>query len=115
AAYADLFDAYELAPPDDVFAVGYPVDGVRSRSVLQVEEGLRTVVPLILELAEDAGLDLVAPFVDADVHARAPLGERFAGWLAARGPGRPPGDRSSQADAAWPRVVRVPRTAGPSR
>ena len=86
AACTALFDEYELPLPEDVFAVGYALDGVPSRAVAQVEDGLRTVVPLALELAEDADVDVVAPFVEADAHVRRPLGQRFADWLAVAHP-----------------------------
>ena len=74
-------------PAEEVFAVGYTVPGLPSRSVARVADGLATVVPLTLELFDDAGLDPVPAFVADDVPVRRPLGDRFAAWLAALQPG----------------------------
>lgn len=91
AAYAELYAAYELPDPADVFAVGYAVDGVPCRASAQIADGLATVVPVTLDAARDAGLDpvadLAAPFVAADRLVRRPLGHRFADWLAVAHPG----------------------------
>lgn len=87
ADYAALCGAFVLPPPELVFAVGYPIDGVATRSVERLEEGLQSVVPGTLELCADAGLDPVPAFVAADVPERVPLGERFARWAAGAIPG----------------------------
>lgn len=83
-AYVALDEEWVLAPASDVFASGYTIPGVPARSVAQVTEGLRTVTPLTLALAEDAGVDLVTSFVAADRAERVPLGVRFASFLAPR-------------------------------
>jgi hypothetical protein len=70
-----------------VFAVGYPLDGVEGRSVAQMREGLQSVTPLALAWAGDRGLDRVPAFVTADEPRRAPLGLRYAAWLAGAHPG----------------------------
>ncbi|MEQ1505546.1 MAG: hypothetical protein ABMB14_25155, partial [Myxococcota bacterium] len=88
AGYAALFDDYELAPPDEVFAVGYDLPGpIPTRSVAQLADGLKSVTPTTLMVAEDAGIDLVTPFAAADRFERVPLGVRFARWLAGAHPG----------------------------
>jgi hypothetical protein len=83
-AYAEAADACGGEHPADVFASGYPLLPGVGRSLEQVEEGLASVVPMTLQLAEDAELDLVEAFVDADPPARVPLGLRFAAWLEGR-------------------------------
>jgi len=103
AGYIALHDAFVLPHPEDVFAVGYRVDGLPGRSVAQVHAGLHTVTPLALELAEDAGVDLVSSFVAGDTPVRRPLGLRFADAL---GPG---------ALGALARYEAALRAAGPDR
>ncbi len=80
-AYAELADALGGQHPADVFAPGYPLMSGVGCGVDQVEEGLHTVVPMTLQLAEDAELDLVEALVEADLPRREPLGLRFARWL----------------------------------
>ncbi len=82
--YAEVAQRVGGQHPADVFAPGYRVFGGVGRSVEQVEEGLGTVVPMTMQLAEDAELDLAEPFVLADGPARVPLGLRFASWLEGR-------------------------------
>ena len=86
ASIRDVFEEYReegpglsMPPADEVFAVGYAVEGVPSRSVAQVGDGLGSVVPLTLTLFEDAELDPIPAFVADDPAERRPLGERFAG------------------------------------
>ncbi|MEQ1569530.1 MAG: hypothetical protein ABMA64_28090 [Myxococcota bacterium] len=85
--YAALEEEWELPPGSDVFALGYKIDGLPGRSVAQVREGLGTVVPLTLTLGADVGVDWVPAFVAADRAERAPLGRRFARWVAEAHPG----------------------------
>lgn len=88
--YRDLFAEYDVPAPEDVFGVGYDIEGldpVATRASHQIAAGLGTVVPLTMTLAKDAGVDLVAEFVRADVADRSPLGVRFAAWLSRRLPG----------------------------
>lgn len=86
-AYAERAERYGWPAATDVFATGYPVDGLATRSVAQVAAGLETVAPLSLALGRDAGLDLAAAFTPEDPWIRRPLGLRFADWMAARHPG----------------------------
>jgi hypothetical protein len=82
ATYESMADAAGWMHPLDVFAPGYDVPG-GGRALDQVQQGLLTVVPMTMQLADDAGLDVVAPFVAADRPAREPLGLRFAAWAPA--------------------------------
>ncbi len=101
--YRALHDTWELPPPEALFAVGYhladdagddptpshdPVPAVRDlgRSVAQVTDGLRTVVPLTLNLLDDADMEgpWIADFVQGDEPLRTGLGDRFAAWIAHR-------------------------------
>lgn len=73
-----LAEDFELPPADAVFAVGYPLgSGWTGCSQDSILAGLRSVCPLVCELAEDAGhrFDFVPP------SERRPLGDRFADWL----------------------------------
>lgn len=80
-AYAEVCEAIGGPSPEEVFAVGYPVEGVPTRWVPGVADGLETVVPLTLALFEDAGLDPVPGFLANDAMERVPLGQRFAAFL----------------------------------
>jgi len=87
AAFAVAWDEWYLPDPEPVFAVGYalPTGG---HAVEQLVDGLRTVVPLTLELIDDAEAgSIVLDFAAADPVRRAPIGARFADWLADRHPG----------------------------
>jgi hypothetical protein len=109
AAYSELCSGVFLPSPGEVFAVGYPVEGLPTRSIAQVEDGLRSVVPVTLTAADDAGVDLVSRFVPADVAERAPLGVRFARWLTTEAPG-------AVADLArWEAALRSVRADGEPR
>ena len=82
-AYAEVAERRGWPHPGDVFAVGYPLWGA-GHSVDQVDEGLRTVVPVTLQLADDAEVDWAEPFTAHDAAAprqRVPIGQRFADWL----------------------------------
>lgn len=98
--YQPLYDDSLLPSPDLVFGVGYPLAGGLGRCVSQVRDGLRTVVPVTLDLADDVDLDLVTPFVAADTNERVPLGVRFARWMS----GAHPGPAASL--AAWESALR---------
>lgn len=87
AAYAERAARYGWPAAEDVFATGYPLDRLQTRSEAAIREGLATVTPLALDLARDAGIDVVPDFVSADPWARRPLGARFADWLTAAHPG----------------------------
>lgn len=88
AAYVELHEAWDLPEPEAVFAVGYPVDAA-PHGARSVGRGLGTVVPVALAAAEDAGVDVVGRFAEADLRGRArrPLGARFARWIAEAWPG----------------------------
>jgi hypothetical protein len=85
--YRALHDEYDVPAPEDVFGVGYDLEGVPSRSLSQVARGLETVTPLVDMLVQDAKLDLIPAFVAQDSADRAPLGVRFARWLEKAHPG----------------------------
>ncbi|MCB9676992.1 MAG: hypothetical protein H6737_17885 [Alphaproteobacteria bacterium] len=89
AGWRALTGSFVLPDAEDLFAVGYPLEGLGSHRA-QLEEGLQSVVPLSLELGADVGIDLVAPFAAADPAERRPLGDRFADWLAEQHPGLEP-------------------------
>lgn len=87
-AYRALFDTWELPPVEEVFAVGYDlVDGL-GRGVAQVEEGLRSAAPRAWALLCDDGdpLDVARVFVREDAPVRAPIGRRFARFVAQHAP-----------------------------
>lgn len=85
-AWRTLTEDVVLPPAEAVFATGYPLADV-GRSEGQVVDGLRTVCPLVVELADDAGLSL-GGFPDPPV--REPLGDRFTRWVAEAHPGLQP-------------------------
>jgi len=80
-AWEGLTESFILPSATELFAVGYTLAGPGSH-LPQLDEGLRSVTPLVLELADDAGIDLVAPFAAEDPCQRQPIGDRFAEWLA---------------------------------
>ncbi len=72
------------ADPELLFATGYPWEHggeVPGATLDRLDSGLRTVVPVTLELFDDAGIDPVPAFAAVDEAVRRPLGERFAAWL----------------------------------
>lgn len=83
--WRQLADDVVVPGPEQIFAVGYSVPGLEGlgRMTAQVLDGLKSVCPLTVELAEDAGLSL-GDFPDPPV--RAPLGDRFVAWLTAEHP-----------------------------
>ena len=92
SAYGTLFEDFELPDPDDVFAVGYPVDGLRWRpglgapsteagAMTQLRAGLADVCASSLERAPDALWELVQR--DQEQPVRAPLADRWAAALPA--------------------------------
>lgn len=85
AGYAGLCEDFYLPEPGEVFAVGYPLAGGGSDAA-QLERGLRTAVPLTLELLDDAGADWRG-FAAADPSVREPIARRFARYAAHRWPG----------------------------
>lgn len=89
ARYEGLFVEHVLPEPELLFAVGYDLEDPAGfgRSAAQIRDGLQTVCPLVLELGDEADLDLPAAFVRADAPERTPLGDRFAAWLAREQPG----------------------------
>lgn len=87
-AYRALFDAWELPPTEEVFAVGYDlVDGL-GRGVTQVAEGLRSAAPRAFAILCDDGdpMDVARVFVREDGPVRAPIGRRFARFVRAHAP-----------------------------
>jgi hypothetical protein len=82
--YVERAEALGAPHPADTFAVGYPWAGA-GRGVDQLDEGLRSVVPVTMELADDAEVDLAAAFAEHDAPRRQALGQRFAAWLVGQG------------------------------
>ncbi|MBX2797088.1 MAG: hypothetical protein KTR31_05455 [Myxococcales bacterium] len=87
--YRQLAEEHVLPDPSVLLAVGYELGPSvpEARGVEQVEEGLASVVPLTMELFEDAALDPVPAFLATDAPAREPLGLRFARWMDTHHPG----------------------------
>ncbi|MEZ4319437.1 MAG: hypothetical protein R3F61_18120 [Myxococcota bacterium] len=83
--WAALTEDFILPAASDLFAVGYPLEGLGSH-VGQLREGVESVAPLVLDLLDDAGMDAVTPFAAADRSERRALGDRFADWLEAAHP-----------------------------
>lgn len=79
-AYAVDAEARGWPHPADVFAVGYDWAGA-GRGIDQLDEGLRSVVPVTMQLAEDAEVDLAEALAGDDPPARRALGLRLADWL----------------------------------
>ena len=81
--WAVLTGEFELPRAEDVFAVGYPLGPAEGSHADQLRAGLRSAVPMTLELCADAGVDPVPAFAAADQTAplRAPIGDRFAAHL----------------------------------
>ncbi len=87
--YEALYDDWELAPPDELFALGYPVpeiegeEGRDNATVLQLAEGIRSCAPGSATLVGDglgsAIRNLVA--ADRDLPQRKPLAERWVDVL----------------------------------
>lgn len=82
ADWRGIEEAFVVPPAYAVFGVGYALEDV-GRCVPLVEDGLRSVCPLVMELAEDAGVQL-GTFDDPP--QRRPLGDRFADWLSVEHP-----------------------------
>jgi hypothetical protein len=85
--YCSLHEQVELPEPEEVFAVGYPLPSASPGAPLglapgQILEGLRSALPLTLQRLGDSAAPLSRAFCDAETLARAPLGHRFASWLA---------------------------------
>jgi hypothetical protein len=81
--WAALTEDFELPRVEDVFAVGYPLGAAPVSHADQLRAGLRSVVPMTLELFGDAGVDPLDGFAPNDLATprRANLGDRFADWL----------------------------------
>lgn len=82
-AYIDLDQTVALLPPEEVFAVGYPLPGRDGRLSGSIHDGLRSVCPTALEFLELKGIDLdvlVRDFERGD-HQRGFLAQRFETFL----------------------------------
>ena len=85
--YRALHEDWVLPDPDDLFAVGTPLPGGGGRSVRQVTEGVRSALPQTWSvLGLDQAREAAAAFTPVDPLQRAPIGRRFARYLAAKGP-----------------------------
>jgi len=83
SAYDALDNEFELAPPDELWAVGYRVEALAGRptaAVARITDGLASCAPGSLQLA---GPDAVVAFVEADRAApsRTPLPDRWVAGL----------------------------------
>jgi len=87
ARYEALEEAYVLPPSEVVWAIGYPLEGAAGSHAPQIDAGLRSAAPLTMKLLDQAGVQPTEVFLAADPALRAPLGERFADWLAFAWPG----------------------------
>lgn len=80
--YRGVFDGWMVPPPGALFGVGYDLPGGLGRDEAQVTAGLRSALPGTAALLGDRLDDLAADFTWEDPPARAPIGLRFAAWLA---------------------------------
>lgn len=83
--YQALFEDYELPPPEDVFAVGYPLVEGFGVGIAQLTDGLRSALGATMERLGDDAPTLVARFAAENDPSREPLGRRFAHFLGASG------------------------------
>jgi len=87
AAYEQLFEAFEVPEPDDIWALGHDLLGTGGgRSVSQIREGLLDALPGTCRLLQPELDASVAAFVEQDRPVRVPLGRRFATWVAGEAP-----------------------------
>lgn len=86
--YRELHATTDVAPPEDVFAVGYDLPRGYGRSVRQMIEGVSSACPATLELLGWKHAEVVARFVTSESPKRAPLGRRFASYLGTKSPSR---------------------------
>jgi hypothetical protein len=87
--YRALYDDFELAEPEELFAVGYAVPGVEGVGAFapQVAEGVGSACPRVAGLLEEDLIGIAARFAATDALDRDTLGPRFAAWFAAEQPG----------------------------
>lgn len=86
ADYSALHEDWTLPDPEQVFAVGYALDGVSPSGATQLAEGVASACPNALSGLQDAS-DAVEAFARQDAPVRRPIGRRFASWLATTGHG----------------------------
>jgi hypothetical protein len=84
--YEALADEYVLPPPDDLFAVGYPLPRGYGSSTSQLAEGLQSACPGALEALGDGACATIDDFARRDPRVREPLAHRFARHLEGREP-----------------------------
>jgi hypothetical protein len=88
AGYQAIHQDFILPEPEDVFALGFDLEGAPGRSVRQIAEGLETVLPNTIALLDaDEAPGVIAEFLTQDTGERGPLARRFAGHLRATRPG----------------------------
>jgi hypothetical protein len=78
--YLELYDAYEIPEPDEIFAVGYDLAHGYGQSKGQVRAGLETASPRVMSRLREGADEAVVDFLSADRLERSPLGKRFAAW-----------------------------------
>ena len=82
SAYTELFDTWYLPNVDDVFALGYSVEGLQTSSVSQIAEGINQALPNTMAALGPKGPSLIEHFCQHDTAQRTPIARRFASFLA---------------------------------
>lgn len=80
-AYEALYDAFELPPPEEVFAVGYPLPGGHGVGVTQLREGLESALGATFGRLGLLAERLTRSFATTSAPSREPLPKRFAAFL----------------------------------
>jgi hypothetical protein len=80
--YDALWSEWILPPSERVFALGYDLPEGRGRAMEQLEDGIRSALPMTAELLGESLSAHVDVFARQDLPRRRPLGRRFAESLA---------------------------------
>lgn len=78
--YTALFDEVVLPPPEQMFAVGYPLPRGHGSGIGQLAEGVASALPVTAARLGDTLEVQVERFAADDPRVRAGIGERFAAW-----------------------------------
>lgn len=76
-----------LPRPERLFGVGYALPGGYGRDLTQLRQGIASACPASMAALGEAAEPCVRAFVEAEAPERAPLGKRFARYLARTQPG----------------------------
>jgi len=76
-----------LLAPAELFAVGYPLPRGHGSSLMQVSEGLASACPGAFQALGRKQREVASQFCAQDVPVRAPIGRRFARFMAEQRPG----------------------------